>query len=265
MEIRSSRRQFLQTGAGAVGAAFAVRTIRLNAEPLGDSRQPVPASDRIRFGIIGIGMQGSGLLATAITLPGRRVRGCLRPVRRAPRARQERSSATRLFPPRAAIRNCSTTRTIDCIIAAVPDHWHKQVVVDAVSAGKDMYCEKPMSHTAAEGFDMVAAAKKTGRIVQIGSQRVSSVIYAKAQRDDRARRDRQREPGRRERSAATIRRVLGISSAARSLPQNLDWDTWQGAVPQARFRSAAFSLAGVAGRNTARAWPATCWSTWSAE
>ena len=71
-------------------------------------------------------------------------------------------------------------KDIDCIIAAVPDHWHKQVFVDAVSAGKDIYLEKPMSHTAAEGVEMVAAAKKANRIVQIGSQRVSSVICKKA-------------------------------------------------------------------------------------
>src|SRR2546425_388678 len=57
---------------------------------------------------------------------------------------------------------------------------HKQIVVDAVSAGKDIYCEKPMSHSAADGVAMVEAAKKTGRIVQIGSQRVSSQICAKA-------------------------------------------------------------------------------------
>src|SRR5256884_1915691 len=61
-------------------------------------------------------------------------------------------------------------KEIDCIIAAVPDHWHKDVVIDAVNAGKDIYCEKPMSHSAADGVAMVAAAKKTGRIVQIGSQ-----------------------------------------------------------------------------------------------
>src|SRR5439155_1155950 len=71
-------------------------------------------------------------------------------------------------------------KTIDCIVAAVPDHWHRQLVVDTVSAGKDIYCEKPMSHTAADGVAMVDAAKRSGRIVQIGSQRVSSQICAKA-------------------------------------------------------------------------------------
>ena len=71
-------------------------------------------------------------------------------------------------------------KDIDCIVAAVPDHWHKRVVVDACNAGKDIYCEKPMSHTAEEGFEMVAAAQKNNRIVQIGSQRVSSVLFGKA-------------------------------------------------------------------------------------
>jgi len=52
--------------------------------------------------------------------------------------------------------------------------------VDAVGAGKDVYCEKPMSHSPADGLAMVAAAKKTNRIVQIGAQRTSSVLCAKA-------------------------------------------------------------------------------------
>src|SRR6187551_1302729 len=69
MKTHSSRRQFLQAGAGAVGAAFGAKTIRLEAEPTRESRQG-PASDRVRFGMIGVGMQGSGLLATSVHLPG---------------------------------------------------------------------------------------------------------------------------------------------------------------------------------------------------
>ena len=76
--------------------------------------------------------------------------------------------------PTRRYRELLDNKNIDCIVAAVPDHWHRQVVIDAVSAGKDIYCEKPMSHTAADGVAMVDAAKKSGRIVQIGSQRVSS-------------------------------------------------------------------------------------------
>ena len=96
--------------------------------------------------------------------------------------------------PRAAIRNCSTTKDIDAILIAVPDHWHKQVVVDALAAGKDVYCEKPMSHNPADGLAMVAAQKKTDRIVQIGAQRTSSVLCAKAKELMRTRRNRRPEP-----------------------------------------------------------------------
>src|SRR5246127_995103 len=173
-----SRREFLQTTAGSTGALLAARTIMLKPDPVLAAQTPVPASDRIRFGIIGVGMQGSGLLSAAIQLPG-----------------VECAAACDLYNGRHTLAreivnpNLPTTRRyqdllankeIDCIIAAVPDHWHRQIVIDAVHAGKDIYCEKPMSHSAAEGAEMVAAAQKTGRIVQIGSHRVSSGICPRA-------------------------------------------------------------------------------------
>ena len=172
-----SRRQFLQTSAVTTGALMTTRRIALDPARIPSSWE-VPPSDRVRFGIIGVGMQGSGLLATAVSLPG-----------------VECVAASDLYDGRHALAKeiagsrITTTRRykelldnkeIDCIIAAVPDHWHKQVFVDAVSAGKDIYCEKPMSHSAADGIEMVNAAKNTGRVTQIGSQRVSSVICAKA-------------------------------------------------------------------------------------
>jgi predicted dehydrogenase len=108
-------------------------------------------------------------------------------------------------------------------------------VVDTVNAGKDIYCEKPMSHTAAEGFDMAAAQQKTGRIVQIGSQRVSSVIYAKA-RDMIAK----GAIG----DVNLVEGTLGRNDPTGCWeyppppdlsPQTLDWDTWQGTVPKRAF------------------------------
>ena len=154
------------------------------------------------------------------------------------------------WPRRSSGPNLPTTRRyhellenkdIDCIVAAVPDHWHKQIVVDAVSAGKDIYIEKPMSHTAAEGVEMAAAAKKNGRIVQVGSQRVSSVICAKAKE-------------------LVAQGVLGdLMLVEGSLgrndptgaweyppptdlsPQTLDWDTWQGTVPKRDFDPLIFA------------------------
>jgi predicted dehydrogenase len=173
-----SRRQFLKRSAGAASLAAFPGKLLADPNPIPSATSYVPPSDRVRFGIIGIGMQGSGLLTNAVTLPG-----------------VECVAAADLYDGRHTLakeitgKNIFTTRhykelldnkEIDCVIAAVPDFWHRQVVVDATAAGKDIYCEKPMSHTAAEGVDMVAAQQKTGRIVQIGSQRVSSVICAKA-------------------------------------------------------------------------------------
>src|SRR3954452_21077897 len=68
MKKNLSRREFLAVSAGAAGASIAAKTILLNPEPL--FAGPVPASDRLRFGIIGIGMQGNWLLSSAIDLPG---------------------------------------------------------------------------------------------------------------------------------------------------------------------------------------------------
>jgi predicted dehydrogenase len=66
------------------------------------------------------------------------------------------------------------------VIIATPDHWHKQAAVDAMNAGKDVYCEKPMIHLYSDGPEIIETAQKTKRIIQVGSQRVSSIIYAKA-------------------------------------------------------------------------------------
>ncbi len=234
-----SRREFLQRSAGATGAYVAARTMILDPEKIPLPSSAVPPSDRVRFGIIGVGMQGSGLLSNAIQLPG-----------------VECAAAADLYDGRHTLAKeiagakITTTRRyqelldnkeIDCIVAAVPDHWHKKVVVDAVSAGKDIYCEKPMSHSAADGVAMVAAAQKTGRIVQIGSQRVSSVICTKAK----------------ELLASGIIGTLTLveGSLGRNdptgaweyppppdaSPTTIDWDTWQGDVPKREFDAKIFA------------------------
>jgi len=228
-----SRREFVGLGAAAAGASLAGNTLG----PLPPNVLPDPTavavSDRVRFGMIGVGMQGSGLLSQSIRLPG-----------------VECAAACDLYDGRHTLAreivrpDLPVTRryqallddkTIDCIVAAVPDHWHKQVVVDAVSAGKDIYCEKPMSHSAADGLAMVAAGKQTGRIVQIGSQRVSSQICAKAKELIA-----QGTLG----ELMLVEGWLGRNDPTGAWeyppppdlsPRTLDWDTWQGTVPKRAF------------------------------
>ena len=71
-------------------------------------------------------------------------------------------------------------KDIDAVIIGTPDHWHQKISIDAMRAGKDVYCEKPMVQHIDDGMPVVEAQHATGRIMQVGSQRVSSVIYKKA-------------------------------------------------------------------------------------
>jgi predicted dehydrogenase len=162
--MKFSRRQFLEVGASAAGASFAAKTILLKPDLVLASPRPVPPSDRLHFGMIGIGMQGSQLLAQSIELPGVEcAAACDLYDGRHTLARETTNNPN--LPVTRRYQELLANKEIDCIVAAVPDHWHKQVVVDAVSAGKDIYCEKPMSHSAADGVAMVEAATKTQRIV----------------------------------------------------------------------------------------------------
>jgi predicted dehydrogenase len=234
-----SRRKFLGIGAAAAGASLAAKTVFLEPEPLFASSRMVPASDRVRFGMIGVGMQGSGLLAESISLPGIEcAAACDLYDGRHTLAREIVKSS---LPVTRRYQELLANKDIDCIVAAVPDHWHKQVVVDAVSAGKDIYCEKPMSHTAAEGLEMVEASKKTGRIVQIGSQRVSSLICAKAK--ELIANGTLGELG-------MVEGWLGRNDPTGAWeyplpsdlsPETLDWETWQGTVPKRKFDPYVFA------------------------
>ena len=229
-----SRRDFMRKTATAASATLAAKSIILEAKTLDASPRAVSPSDRVRFGIIGVGMQGSGLMNTSIHLPG-----------------VECAAACDLYDGRlqlakeiAGDKSIITTKRyqelldnkeIDCIVAALPDHWHKQIVVDCCNAGKDVYCEKPMTHLLPEGFEMIAAEQKNNRIVQIGSQRRSSIVFAKAKELVA-----QGEIG----EVCLVEGTMGRNDPCGAWeytvptdlsPQTLDWDTWLGTAPKRAF------------------------------
>src|SRR6202158_2345392 len=238
-KYRFSRREFLQTTAGAAGATLAANAILLNSKPMFASTPPVAASDRRRFGIVGVGMEGSNLLTTAIQLPA--VECAAACDLYDGRHELAREIIGKPVPTTRRYKELLDNKEIDAIIVAVPDHWHKQVVVDAVAAGKDVYCEKPFSHTPADGLALVAAAKKSDRIVMVGAQRTSSVLCGKAKElyDQGA-------IGALSLVEATLGRndptgAWEYPPPADWSPENLDWDTWLGTAPKKPFDPLAFA------------------------
>jgi predicted dehydrogenase len=181
-----NRRSFLKAAGAASAASLAgaaqasevagkgIHALIAQEEPA----KPVAANDHIQIALIGAGGQGMGDTKAAVQVPGVKlvaVADCYN-------GRLERSkelwgddiSTTRDY------KEILARKDIDAVIIGTPDHWHKQASVDAMKAGKDVYCEKPMIHVYADGPEMIETARATNRIIQIGSQRVSSVLYAKA-------------------------------------------------------------------------------------
>jgi predicted dehydrogenase len=148
------------------------------AQAQSEPAKPVAANDNIQIALIGAGGQGQGDTKVALQVPGVKlvaVSDCYD-------GRLQHSKelwGNDLFTTRDYAQVLDR-KDIDAVIIGTPDHWHKQVAVDAMNAGKDVYCEKPMIHLYADGPQMIEASRKTNRILQVGSQRVSSVIYAKA-------------------------------------------------------------------------------------
>ena len=173
-----TRRDFMRIGTAAAVTGAAAKFTLLEPKPLWGLGRPVSPSDTVRFASIGTGVRGCELLEASLRVPGVE---CV--------AVCDLYDSRHLAGQEAVKKNVPATRNykeildrkdVDAVIIAITDHQHRKVFIDACAAGKDVYCEKPMSHTVEDGFAMIEAAQKNNRIVQIGSQRVSSILYAQA-------------------------------------------------------------------------------------
>ncbi len=133
--------------------------------------RPAP-SDRLAIGFIGTGARGQELMDAALQCPPAEIVGLVDAYQgRLDRAQSRAKGRAKVYPTHHELL---ADKSIDAVVIAIPDHLHKTVVLDALRAGKDVYCEKPMTYTAPEGLEIIAAARAGTRILQVGSQGVSS-------------------------------------------------------------------------------------------
>jgi predicted dehydrogenase len=180
-----NRRNFLRAATAASAATLmpgvhllAAPKHELEAELIQAESKPVAANDHIQIALIGAGGQGMFDTKRAVEVPGVKlvaVADCYN----GRLARSKEIWGDDIFTTRD-YNEILARKDIDAVIVGTPDHWHKQASVDAMKAGKDVYCEKPMIHLYSDGPAMIETARSTKRILQVGSQRVSSVIYSKA-------------------------------------------------------------------------------------
>jgi len=134
------------------------------------------ANDRIQVGVIGTGARSHELMQALLQLPSAHITAVVD----AYTGRVERAVSRTKAKVHKDYKAVLADPSIDAVVIATPDHWHKTMVIEAVRAGKDVYCEKPLTFRAEEGVEIQRAVKESGRILQVGSQGVSSLVQQKA-------------------------------------------------------------------------------------
>ena len=182
-ENETSRRKFLQKIGSAGLLAAAGPLASLAAKEKAEERiirysKKISFGDKIRLAVIGFGIQGHGDLNTALQVPGVELAGvCDLYSGRLENAKE--MYGNNIFTTKN-FHEVLDRNDVDAIIIATSDHWHARITKEALKKGKAVYCEKPMVHKIDEGMSVVEAHKASNKTMQIGSQRVSSILYAKA-------------------------------------------------------------------------------------
>ena len=169
-----NRREFIRRGAtGAAGLGLFFNGKWVEAEAAVPLPRPAPPSDRVNVGFIGFGIRGNILFESARkTGQANLVEVCDCYKGHLERARER--TGGKIDTNLAQYKKLLDRKDIDAVVIATPDHWHAPLFLDAIAAGKDIYIEKPMTHRIADGQKMIDVARNAKRIVQVGSQWISS-------------------------------------------------------------------------------------------
>ena len=225
--MKESRRGFLASSA-TTAAAVAVPYFFSTPRTLGDETKA--KNDRVAIGLIGAGGMGVGNLRTAAQWIDVVAIADVDSGRAA-------SACQSLSGGKAAVyddyRKILERKDIDVLHIATPDHWHTKPLVEAMLAGKDVYCEKPLTLTIDEGKIIRKIQKQTGRVVQVGTQQRSTFpLFVKAMAIV--------AEGRLGRIKKVQAAIGGAPSSpaipVASAPKELNWDRWLGPAPAAEYR-----------------------------
>jgi predicted dehydrogenase len=195
-------------------------------------------NDRVRIATVGMGIIGFIDTQTALKVPGVEL------VAVADLYEGRRTHAKERFGDRITAyvdyHEVLARQDVDAVLVCVPDHWHAQIAIDAMKAGKAVYCEKPMVRLVDEGRSVIAAEKETGATFQVGSQYASSLIYEKA-RELIA----QGAIGPINSVEARYNRNSPIGAWQYTIPldaspQTVDWDRFLGSAPKRPFDAVRF-------------------------
>lgn len=211
-----SRRTFLAASAGALAVPYFV------------PKSAFGANDKVVTGHIGLGGQGTGNMGGYADIAAVCDVDKLR-LEKVVKGIEEKGKKVEGF---GDYRKLLERKDIDAVVISTPDHWHAKTTIDACLAGKDVYCEKPLSLTIAEGRRMVDVARKQNRIVQTGSQQRSDVRFRTA-----CELVRSGKIGKLEKVLVGIpgSNFKGPPVPDSDPPAELDYDFWLGPAPQRAY------------------------------
>jgi predicted dehydrogenase len=181
----NSRRKFLQQ-LGSTGLLLSAGSLtKLSAEEKDKTEEriihyekQISSNDKINIAVIGMGIMGNNDASTAVKVPGVQVvAACDLYKGRLERAKEIYGKD--IFTTQD-YREILERKDVDAVIIATNDYWHSRISIDAMNKGKAVYCEKPMVHKFDQGLKVIETQQHTKKTMQIGSQRVSSIAFAKA-------------------------------------------------------------------------------------
>ncbi len=218
-----TRRTFFQ------GAAAALSATRV-----------MGANDRIQVGLVGLGGRGNAHMRSYVAIPDAQIAG-LCDVNQAARERMQTRlvAATQTKAKEYAdMREMFADKSIDAVSIATPNHWHALAAIWACEAGKDVYVEKPASHNIYESWRMVELARKTKRMVQVGSQGRSAPVKIKAAQ---ALKDGVIGKLYMAKGLCYKRRKSIGKTPVEPVPAGLDWDKFLGPAPMRPYTKNRFA------------------------